>query len=449
VRLGSILKLLRGQRETIQSGLSSLALRIAGLISTFALGVVLARALGPAEYGIYGLVVSVAALVMTISSLGTPQLAVRELSVRSAQGDWAGVKALIRSFGLASAAAALLLGAMAICLGLILAPAGDRTPTYILLGALLTLTTTVTALTAAELRGLDAMVKGQFMDIAGRPTVAFLIIVALVVAGLSLRAVDALWIQVVISAAAATISLIWIRNILPSEVGPMPAASRVAWIGAAVPLWMVDVLRQVDGTYGMILMGWFASADDLGIYRVSLSCMMVVAMPISILHIIQAPTVSKLHKFGQLEELQNLLGATSAWMVALVAPITLAAWLIGRPAIILVFGVVYADAWLPLFILCLAQLAFGIFGMGPILLAMCEGERHLIKIYILSVGLAVLAAIPLVMAYGAPGAAAAMVISNFLIGFLSWRYGKSRLGVDSTFLPLLRRGSAGSWPGGQ
>jgi len=442
--LGRFAALLRGQRETILSGLSSLSLRIAGLISTFGLGVVLARALGPAEYGIYGLVVSVAALVMTISLLGTPQLAVRELSVRSAQGDWAGVKALIRRFGLASGSAALLLGAMAVCLGLILAPAGDRTPTYILLGALLTLSTTVTALTSAELRGLGAMVKGQFMDIAGRPTAAFLIIVALVLAGLSLRAVDALWIQVAISAAAATISLIWIRNILPGKVGPMPAASRVAWIGAAVPLWMVDVLRQVDGTYGMILMGWFASADELGIYRVALSCMMVVAMPISIFHIIQAPAVSKLHKFSQLDELQNLLSATSAWMIALVAPITLAAWLIGRPAIILVFGAVYADAWLPLFILCLAQLAFGIFGMGPILLAMCEGERHLIKIYILSVGLAVLAAIPLVIAFGAPGAAAAMVISNFLIGFFSWRYGKTRLGVDSTFTPLLRRGSAGS-----
>jgi hypothetical protein len=56
--------------------------------------------------------------------------------------------------------------------------------------------------------------------------------------------------------------------------------------------------------------------------------------------------------------------------------------------------------------------------------------------------LAVLAAIPLVIAFGAAGAAAAMIISNGLVGFFSWRYGKSRLGVDSTFIPLLRRNSA-------
>jgi len=34
------------------------------------------------------------------------------------------------------------------------------------------------------------------------------------------------------------------------------------------------------------------------------------------------------------------------------------------------------------------------------------------------------------------------IFSNGSIGFFSWRYGKSRLGVDSTFISLLRRNSA-------
>lgn len=434
--LAKVMALLHGQRTTIRSGLSSLGLRIAGLISTFGLGVVLARILGPAEYGVYGLVTSVAALAMTVSLLGTPQLAVRELSVRSAHGDWAGVRTLIRRFGLASGGVALLLGAIAIGLGFIFAPVSDRNA--IVLGALLAPTMTVTMLSAAELRGLGAMLKGQVMDLFARPAAAFLIIVALVMAGASLRATDALWVQVVVSAAAAAISLVWIRRILPVEARSEPATD-VAWIGAAIPLWMVDVLRQLDGTYGVILMGWFASANDLGIYRVALSCIVVVGLPISILHIINAPTVSKLYSFGQTKELQRLLSATSAWLVAAVTPITLAAWFIGKPAITLVFGAAYADAWLPLFIMCVGQLIFGLFGMGPILLAMCEGERYLIKIYVVSVGLGILAAIPMVIVLGSPGAAAAMAASTGLISFLSWRYGKSRLGVDSTFLPFVRR----------
>lgn len=428
-----------GQRDTVQTGLSSFVLRIAGLFCTFGIGVVLARALGPADYGVYGLVVSVAALCMTVSLLGTPQLAVREFAVRSARGDWGAIKTLIRSFGWASTACAVLLGTIAIVVGYAASPAGHPAPHYIILGAMLTLVMTVTALIAAELRGLGAMLKGQFMDIAGRPAAAFLIYGAIVVAGAPLSAGSALWVQVAVAAIAALISLVWIRRALTKAALTPPDTVPVPWIAMAIPLWLVDVLRQVDGTYGMILMGWFGTAEELGIYRVAFSCMVVVGMPISILHIIQAPAVSKLHKFGDRQGLQQLLSMTSAWMVLLIGPITIATWLIGRPAIALVFGPAYEEAWLPLFILCLSQLLFGLFGMGPILLAMCDGERHLIRIYLLAVGMGVLAAVPLVISFSASGAAAAIVLSNGLIGFLSWRYGVKNLGVNSTFVPLLRK----------
>lgn len=441
--LRKLLALARDQRETLATGLSSLILRIAGLLCTFGFGVVLARALGPAGYGIYGLVVSVAALGAAISLLGTPQLAVRELSVRSARGDWGGIKALIQRFGTVTSGAALTLGITAIAIALALSDSWSALPLFVLLGALLTLMTTLTGLAAAELRGLGAILKGQFMDTAGRPAAAFLIYLAIVTAGANLTSAGALWVQVGIAAAAAAVSIIWIRNALPHDARSTPAATNIPWVGAAVPLWLVDVVRQVDGTYGIVLMGLFASAAELGIYRVATACIAVVAMPVIILHVIQAPTVSKLYKFGEQEELQKLLSMTSAWMVIMVAPITLAAWLIGRPAIMLVFGSAYADAWLPLFILCVSQLVFGFFGMGPILLAMCDGERQLIKIYLLSVGLAAMAAIPLILAIGANGAALAFVMSNGLIGLLSWRYGKVKLGLDCTFLPLLRRQAVG------
>ena len=431
--------LAQGQREVLTTGLLSLLLRIAGLLCTFGLGVLLARVLGPSGYGVYGLVVSVAALGSATSLFGTPQLAVRELSVRSARGDWAGVKGLIKRFGMVTSGSALLLGLTALAIAFGLSMNHGAPPLLVLLGALLTLATTATIVASAELRGLGAMLKGQFMDTAGRPAAAFLIFLATFISGVPLTSAGALWVQVAIAALAAAISVIWVRNSIPPEARSIPPSSQLPWIGAAVPLWMVDVLRQVDGTYGMVLVSWFASAAELGIYRVAIACIAVVAMPVSILHVIQAPTVSKLYRAGSREELQQLLSLTSAWMVVMVAPITLAAWLIGRPALVLVFGNAYEGAWIPLFALCTSQLIFGFFGMGPIMLAMCHGERQLIRIYLLSVGLAAMAAVPLVIALGATGAAIAFVISNGLIGLLSWRYGKQNLGVDCTFLPLLRR----------
>jgi O-antigen/teichoic acid export membrane protein len=210
------------------------------------------------------------------------------------------------------------------------------------------------------------------------------------------------------------------------------------WLSAALPLGAVDILRQLDGAYGMVLMGWLASDEALGIFRVALACNVVAAMPVTILHVILAPRLGPLHKGGRVSELQSLLSNASATLTLAVLPIALAAWVIGRPAIEIVFGHEYGAAWLPLFLLCISQLCFAIFGMGPILVAMCEGDRALIKIYIVSVGIGIVAAVPLIMAFGAGGAAAATVITSSLIGFFSWSYGRRRLGVDSTFLPLLR-----------
>ncbi len=433
--LASARSLVSGRRAFIVSGAWSLVLRIAGLVAGFALGVVLARVLGPAEFGIYGLVTTVSLLAVTVAQLGTPQLAVRELSVRSARGDWAGVKAILYRFGAATMLAATALGVLALAVAWFVVP--PRHMIYVLQAVLLTASMSITALAASELRGLGALVKGQAMDILVRPGLTFLIVLAIVVAARPLSAEAALWIQIGVTLLAAIVSLLWLRRALPPEARAVPASAELHWLRAALPLGAVDVLRQLDGAYGVILVGWLASGVELGVFRVAVACVVLAAMPVTILHIILAPSVSRLNEFGEKAELQRLLSWTAAALVGVMVPITLAAWLIGRPLISFVFGAPYAGAWLALFLLTCAQLVNGLFGMGPILLAMCGGERQLIRIYAVAVGAAIVAAIPMTIAWGSAGAAAAPIISAALIGLLSRRYGVRHLGVELTAFRLV------------
>ena len=425
------------RRAVVLTGVSSLVLRMAGLVAGFALGVVLARVLGPEEFGIYGLVTTVSLLAVTVAQLGTPQLAVRELAVRSARGDWAGVKAILYRFGAATMLAATVLGVAALAIAWFVVP--PRHMVYVLQAALLTASMSITALAASELRGLGALMKGQVMDIFVRPGLTFLIVLAIVVAARPLSAEAALWIQTGVTLLAAIVSLAWLRGVLPPEARAVPASAELHWLRAALPLGAVDVLRQLDGAYGVILVGWLASAVELGVFRVAVACVVLASMPVTILHIILAPSVSRLNEFGEKAELQRLLTWTAAALIGVMIPITLAAWLIGRPLIAFVFGAPYAGAWLALFLLTCAQLVNGLFGMGPILLAMCGGERQLIRIYAIAVGAAIVAAIPMTVAWGSAGAAAATIISAVGIGWLSRRYGLRELGVEVTVLPLIRR----------
>lgn len=424
--------------SALRTSVQSLLLRLAGLASTFGMGVILARALGPADFGIYGLVIAIATVVGTIALIGTPQLAVREFSARAPSRDWRGIKSLIFMFGLSTICMSALFGLIAIAVWHFAGSGDSASFVYLIQGALLVPLLALTGLIASELRGLAAMFKGQFLDIFGKPTATLLVVAAFLIVRGDISAPTALWIQVAVGSAALALSYLWIRQALPAEARQVKPEWTLGWLAAALPLGAVDIIRQLDGAYGMLLMAGLASASDLGVFRVALSCAVVAGLPATILHVVMAPDLARLHRHGTREELQALLSKASASLFAILLPLTILAYLLGKPVVGFVFGQEYASAWLPLFVLCLGQLLFGFFGMGPILLAMCDDERALFKIYLIAVATAIVCAVPLITFYGSTGAALAQLVSLGLIGLLSrWR-ARRTLGLELTFLGYAR-----------
>lgn len=425
-------------RGAIFSSAYSVAMRIAGGIAAFALGVTLARVLGPAGYGVYGLITTLVALASTLAVIGTPQLAVRELSLRRAKGDWQGIRQLISRFQRATVGVSILIGVLAVACVAILSAGRGPENVYAVQAALLTLLLALTVLIAAELRGLGALLKGQFLDILGRPAVTLAATLVLVVAGWRLTIADALWIQVAVAAGAVVLSFAWIYRMLPPRAQPDTESERIPWLHAALPLAIVDGLRQLDGAYGVILMGWLASDFELGLFRVAAACAVIINMPITVAHVLFGPTASRLYGFGETAKLQKLLTMISLALVALILPTTIGIWFFGAEALELVFGAAYRDAWLAFFFVSCAQLVTACFGLGPTLLAMCDSERHLMRICALSVVIGIAAAIPLIDAYGAAGAGGATVISGLLIALFSQRFARRSLGLDPSILSVGR-----------
>jgi O-antigen/teichoic acid export membrane protein len=311
--------------------------------------------------------------------------------------------------------------------------------TYALQAALLTLALAVTAGIASQLRGLGLLFKGQILDIFGRPAVTLLLTLGVVLAGWRLTVAEALWIQVGVAIAAAWISFAWIRAAIPKTERAVPRAKDIRWLGAAVPLAIVDTVRQMDGAYGVILMGWLSSAPELGLFRVAVACGVIINMPITIAHVLFGPTAARLNGTREHAQLQRLLTQISAALVAIILPMTAAVWFFGREAMTLVFGPPYAEAWLPLFFVSCAQLVSACFGLGPTLLAMCDSEKHLMKICALSVAAGVVAAVPLIQLYGAAGAGIATIVSGGLIALFSQRFARRSLNLDPSLLSFRRR----------
>lgn len=428
-----ILALGRQHGGALAATLQSLGLRVAGMACTLGLGVILARALGPSDYGIYGLVISLASLAMNVILFGTPQLAVREFAIGSRIGAWSEVARLSRSFRNVVGLSGLAL----LVLALLWYPTGNSivglNPDNLLFAAGLAFLLAITALYSAGLRGAGQMSRGQFMDILGRPAAVFLVSAAVLLSYGGISVATALWIQLAAAALGAAICWWWFGRAIRQ---PDDSARKLigAWAGVALPLAVIDILRQLDGTYALLMMGWFSPGEELGLFRVALACVAIVNMPIAIIHIVFAPSIAQLRHSGERDELQALLDRVSISMTAVSAAFAFGILLLGKPVIIFAFGEAYAGSWLPLAIMAFAQLSFALFGMGPILLAMAGEERTLTAIYIAAVGAGIVAAAVLLERFGGAGAAMAQFVSLTTVAALTDWIAVRRLGVHTSWI---------------
>lgn len=419
------------------AGAWSVVLRIAGALATLAMGVLLGRWLGPAGLGQFGLVIAATMLLAQIAQLGLPMLATREISIGHMKGDWPGVATMLVSFGTVTLACGLAIGLIFAGGGWLLFGDEASAGTALLLGALLVPLVALVNLTGAELRGLDRLVKGQALEVAIRP--ALMTLLLLIAYAWSGAMSPALALAANVAAFGATLGLgvLWLRSALP-EWTPARAAGRDlrGWLRSAAPLALSDLLRQVDGVYGILLVGAIASVAETGIFRVAVSSVVIIAMPNTILHLLMAPTLARLAASGDSARLGAVLTHSArlafAALCAGLAVVALAGeWLIGG-----LFGDAFTPAWLPLLILVAANAVHAFFGVGQVLLAMSAEETAFARCFAATAIVSIASAIPLTFVWGASGAAAAAVLGYLAGNLLVWRYVRRSTGLDCSALGL-------------
>jgi O-antigen/teichoic acid export membrane protein len=434
----------------VTSSLWSVLLRVVGMALAFLLGVQLARYLGPAGFGIYGIVVAIVTVLSSAAQLGLYLLATREIAASKATSDWALLRGVLRWFAVTVGIAGTLLGGLLV-LGVIILP--GVTPEFRLTSlwaAPLVPVVALTLLVSAELRAFDRLIKGQAADILIRPAAMSLLLLALVGSGAAMSPRVAMATNLIASTFALAIAFYWLARATPVQVRQAAPARHIRkWVAAGLPLAMTELLRQVDGTYAVLVTGITTTAAETGIFRVASSSVAVIAIPMTILNVVLAPTLANYFAAGAKAQLQRLL-SIAALITFGAMVLTLAALaLFGQPVIVAVFGREYAGAWPPLMLLASAQGITAFFGVGVVLLAVSDGERDLLRAFVASVAASLLTAIPLGMALGANGVALAAVIGALINNLYAWRAARKRMGLETSVLGFAYARGAPRAPAGE
>ena len=297
----------------------------AGTLATLAIGVLLARPLGPEGYGVYGTALAIVSLLGVPATFGLPLLATRELAAAQARGDVAALAGHRRWFPrlvLVSAivTAAALLGGLAV-LGHLIAPHVRMT---LACAALLVPGLALCALGSAMLRGLGEVVAGQALDVLARPLLFLAGLAAIHGFATEFTPEGAVAVQAVTSAVVAIGGFWWLGRQWSTDVRTTrPAPELRRWGASAWPLALADGFRVLEGAYGVLLVSALSTTFEAGLLRVALASLALCTAPISLQNLIVAPYLSEAYAQQRMGQVQRIAAGSALFMTMTVGAATL------------------------------------------------------------------------------------------------------------------------------
>lgn len=424
--------------QIIRATLGSAALRVAGMGLGFLVGIQLARGLGPEGYGIYGLAMSIIALLQVPTQFGVPQLATRELAAARARGEWGVLRGFLRwSLGLV-VLAALVVGA-SVLIGL--AGWGNLESDFgrtMLWALLLVPFASLIEVWGGALRGLGHVTFGQVPEMVLRPGL-FSCLLLLAVLGIlpALTPAGAMLLHVVAGFIAMLVAGFWLIRYRPREaVAHGPVTRGGLWLQSAFPMALTEGMRMLQGHAAILLLGLLATAAMVGLFKVAVSVAVIVSLPIALINVVLATYLARLFAEGDTRRLQRLCSwgarAMAAGVMILILPLLVRGeWLLAS-----LFGKDFEASLAALLILSAGHFCSACMGPNAALLNMSNHEKRVTRAFFIAAFVNIAVAFGLIPMLGIMGAALANMIGMLVWNLLMLIDARRLLEIDTSILGL-------------
>ncbi|MGQ4659016.1 lipopolysaccharide biosynthesis protein [Lysobacter sp. F6437] len=417
----------------VKAVLGSAGIRIAGMGFGFLVGVQLARGLGVAGYGVYGIAMSIIALLTVPTEFGLPQLLTREVASAQVTCNWTKVRGVLHWASRAVSKISLAI-AVSVVAWLLIADRGIESPLgrTLLSGLLLVPLVAQGNIRSATLRGLQHIVKGQLPDALFRPALYSLLLFLMSLLVVPLSPAIAMGLGSVSAAFALVIATLMLRTTMPEQA----AASGVVidargWWADALPLALTEGMRVLQSHLVILLLGIMSTVAIVGVYRVASSVTLLVAMPVTLFNLVSAPIIARLYAEGDYRRLQRLLASVAVGMTLCILVLILPFFVVGDVMLGRIFGDDFSSANTTLLILGVGVLSNGLFGANSVLLNMTGHQARVTRASAISLTLLVVVLPPLVWFFGIIGAAVGSSLAMTAWNFLMWRDALRLLTINS------------------
>ena len=412
---------------------AAVVLKILNTVLGLATTVVLARTLGPENFGVYAFALAVVMVVGLPAKAGVPQLVTRETAKGQASGQWGMVKAVWRW---SSLVVLTLSGGILV----VAAAAGLLYPDYfrsesgitLAIGLFMIPLLGLALVRASSLRGLGHTVQGQLPELAIKPLVflALLLGVVLVFSD-ALSASLAMALNIVATTTAFIVGAAMLRRARPPVLDDAtPAYESRAWLATIVPMASINAMHLINTQTDILLIGVLMESADVGQYKVAAQVSLVVTFGLQATKMVVEPYFSRLYHEGENAKLQRLARGASRLNFAIALAVFVPLLFFGAELLNLAFGAAFINAFVPMVILSAGRLIGASIGSSGHLLNMAGYHREYARFWIMAACLNVLLNIILIPLFGMVGAAIATASTLMLANGFGWWGAKKWLGCN-------------------
>jgi O-antigen/teichoic acid export membrane protein len=413
-------------RRVALGGITALAIYGIGAGLTACSQLLIARIVGAETFGIYSYVLAWVTVLAYFSALGFDIALLRFVPAYRADQSWPLLRGIIQYAERRMAATSLIVfivGTIAIAMSAHgMSPELKRT---FIVGFIQVPIWALLWIRSSAVRAFGGVVSAVVPDRIVRDG-ALICIVLLMSLGLKwhLDATLIMMATLVSTAAALAISSLALRRLRPREIEGVVASYEAAtWRKIILPLMIITAAEAVVNRGGVLVLGWFGSAKEAGIYALVFSISFLVALPRTAANTLLAPTISDLFVRKQHHLLQILITKIALWTLC---GATLSALLLAILAdpLLAWFGPDYETGTLALRIVLIGQVIAASCGSQLSIMTMTGRERAAAALLVLCAVVNILISAVLVDLIGLTGAAIStmmtLIIWNIAMAIFIW-----------------------------
>lgn len=422
---------LRIAQSALGAGLASMAIRMAGMALFFAQSVLLARLLGPADFGMLAVVLTMVELAGVFALCGLGIYAIREVPRLQAVGDIAGIAPFWRS-GLHTILLASLMAASAMLVTALVW--GDGYAVLMLLAAPLVPAVALGQFLRGIVQGGGRPLAAQWPGEVLRPLLACLALVLMAAGMVRGTASHALAAVVIAGVLACAVAWRQLRSMVADIRPRLPAPGEAQrWRREALPLLGTALAQMLHVALATLLLGALSGAQQAGLFQPVARIAPLLLIPAQAMAMHYAPQIAGWWESGQTLALRKATQGYTRLSTVLTLAIGISLIVLG-PVVLWAFGPEFAVGAPMLLVVAAAQVLACALGPTGWLLAMTGQEVRLLHGYLAALAVQAALGLWLIPTHGAWGATIALAGGIIALPALQLWQVRRHLGFDCTIL---------------